>query len=72
MEGVIDLVYRLDGQVWIADYKTDLVSERELASQAAEYQVQARIYREAVSRCLGLDKVNFQFLFLRTGLAVQA
>ena len=72
MEGVIDLVYRLDGQVWIADYKTDSVTERELTSRAAESQVQARIYREAVSRCLGLDKVNFQFLFLRTGLAVQA
>jgi ATP-dependent helicase/nuclease subunit A len=23
MEGVIDLIYRLDDQIWIADYKTD-------------------------------------------------
>ena len=24
MEGVIDLIYRLDGRIWIADYKTDM------------------------------------------------
>ena len=27
MEGVIDLIYRLDGELWIADYKTDETAE---------------------------------------------
>ena len=71
MEGVIDLVYRLGGQVWVADYKTDRVRDEEVGSRAAEYHLQAKIYKEAVSRCLGVDKVGFQFLFLRNGRAVE-
>jgi ATP-dependent helicase/nuclease subunit A len=70
MEGVIDLVYRLGGQVWAADYKTDRVRDEEVGNRAAEYHLQAKIYKEAVSRCLGVDKVGFQFLFLRNGVAV--
>lgn len=70
MEGVIDLVYRLGGQVWVADYKTDRVRDEEVASRAAEYHLQAQVYKEAVSRCLGADKVGLQFLFLRNGVAV--
>jgi ATP-dependent helicase/nuclease subunit A len=71
MEGVIDLVYRLDGQIWIADYKTDRVREEEVAGRAAEYQQQARVYAEAVADSLGIDTVRAQLLFLRSGLAVE-
>ena len=70
MEGVIDLVYRLGGQVWAADFKTDRVPDAEVATRTAEYHLQAQIYKEAVSRCMGTDKVGFQFLFLRNGVAV--
>ena len=72
MEGFIDLVYRLDGRVWVADYKTDRLSDDEVAGRVADYHLQARVYAEAVSRCLGVEKVGFKFLFLRNGLAVQA
>ncbi|MBI3603163.1 MAG: UvrD-helicase domain-containing protein [Nitrospirae bacterium] len=72
MEGVIDLVYRLDGRVWIADYKTDRVADEELEARAAGYRVQAQIYREAVARSVGAESVGVQFLFLRNGRAVQA
>jgi ATP-dependent helicase/nuclease subunit A len=71
MEGVMDLVYRLDGRVWIADYKTDRVEPDELADRAARYGPQAAVYRAAVARCLGLADVGFQFIFLRNGVAVQ-
>jgi ATP-dependent helicase/nuclease subunit A len=71
MEGVIDLIYRLDGKVWIADYKTDRVEDRELAGRAADYQAQADVYRAAVTRCLGLVQVGFKFFFLRNGAAVE-
>jgi ATP-dependent helicase/nuclease subunit A len=71
MEGVMDVLYRLDGKVWIADYKTDRVEKDELASRAAEYAIQAQAYREAASRCLGLEQVGFKFMFVRSGSVVQ-
>lgn len=71
MEGVIDLIYRLDGRVWIADYKTDRVPEEGVAGRATDYVLQARVYSEAVSKCLGLEQVGFQFIFLRNGRAVE-
>lgn len=70
MEGVIDVLYRLDGRIWIADYKTDRGSDVALADLATHYQRQAHVYREAVTRCLALDQVGFKFIFLRNGTAV--
>jgi ATP-dependent helicase/nuclease subunit A len=70
MEGVIDVVYRLDGKIWIADYKTDRTSASEARIRAGSYAHQAAIYREAVTRCLGLAQPSFQFFFLRAGIAV--
>jgi ATP-dependent helicase/nuclease subunit A len=71
MEGVIDLIYRLDGRTWIADYKTDQVTQSEAPVKARQYAQQAAIYREAATRCLGLSQVSFQFLFLRAGVSVE-
>jgi ATP-dependent helicase/nuclease subunit A len=70
MEGVMDLIYRLDGKVWIADYKTDHVTKSEAPARAARYAQQAVIYRQAAAHCLGLSDVSFQFLFLRAGVSV--
>ncbi len=72
MEGVIDLIYRLDGRIWIADYKTDRVTELEAQTRAGRYSGQATIYREAASRCLGLSPLSFHFLFLRPGVSVES
>src|SRR5215831_2254918 len=71
MEGVIDLIYRLDGRTWIADYKTDHVTKSQAPGRAGRYLQQAAIYREAATRCLGLSDVSFQFLFLRAGVSVE-
>ncbi|MSR23661.1 MAG: hypothetical protein EXR96_01015 [Nitrospiraceae bacterium] len=70
MEGVIDVVYRLDGKIHLADYKTDRVQDCEVPARAAAYEGQARIYREAVSRCLGTTDVGVQLIFVRNGEAV--
>lgn len=70
MEGIIDLVYRLNGDIWIADYKTDHITQEEMAERAEEYRLQAQIYTEAVSRCVGGKPKGFQFIFLRTGTVV--
>ena len=71
MEGIIDIVYRLDDRVWVADYKTDQVSDEELPNRAATYSVQARVYAQAVSQCLGLENVGCKLVFLRSGRAVE-
>jgi len=71
MEGVIDLIYRLDGQVWVIDYKTDRVGDADMEARLEEYRFQGQVYKEAVKRCLGLDRVRVRFLFLRTGKAVE-
>jgi ATP-dependent helicase/nuclease subunit A len=70
MSGTIDLLYRLDGQVWIADYKTDSIKAEDAWARAEEYRTQADIYRAAVSRSMEIDSVSFQCIFLRPGLAV--
>ncbi len=70
MEGVIDLIYRLDDRIWIADYKTDDVAAEELQAIADRYRSQADSYSRAVTNSLGLPSVSFQFIFLRPGIAV--
>jgi ATP-dependent helicase/nuclease subunit A len=70
MEGVIDLIYRLDGRVWIADYKTDDVAAEDARARADRYRPQAEMYSRAVERSLGLSSLSFQFIFLRPGIAI--
>jgi ATP-dependent helicase/nuclease subunit A len=70
MEGVIDLLYRFDGELWIADYKTDLVSADQAAERAEQYRPQGRVYMSAVEQALGV-KPRFHCLFLRCGVAVE-
>jgi ATP-dependent helicase/nuclease subunit A len=70
MEGVIDLIYRLDDRTWIADYKTDDVVAEDIQTRADRYRPQAANYSRAVASALGLSSVLFQFIFLRPGIAV--
>jgi ATP-dependent helicase/nuclease subunit A len=70
MEGRIDLIYKRDGAVWLADYKTDRVTEADATERAEAYREQARIYTEAVRHALGHRPAGFKILFLRLGKAV--
>jgi ATP-dependent helicase/nuclease subunit A len=70
MEGVIDILYRLDGRLWVADYKTDAVRAEEAPAHAERYRVQSEIYKTAATRCLGEEPVSFQCLFLRCATVV--
>lgn len=70
MEGRIDLLYEKDGQVWVADYKTDRVTESEMADRVESYRPQARIYTEAVRQALGQTPAGFTLIFLRLGKTV--
>ncbi|MCP9456026.1 MAG: UvrD-helicase domain-containing protein [Nitrospira sp.] len=70
MEGVIDVIYRLDGTVWVADYKTDSVLAEEAITRAERYRIQAQVYKEAVRQGLKLEP-RFHCLFLRCGVAIE-
>lgn len=70
MTGTIDVIYRLDGQVWVADYKTDNVGEGELPELVRRYAWQAQVYQAAVRQALAIDAVGFQFIVLRQGLMI--
>jgi ATP-dependent helicase/nuclease subunit A len=70
MEGVIDLIYRLDGRIWIADYKTDDVEAEDVQTRTSHYRPQAEMYSRAVESALGLSSLSFQFIFLRPGVAI--
>ena len=70
MEGVIDLIYRLDDRIWIADYKTDDIAAEDVQARVDLYRSQADNYSRAVAASLGLASLSFQFVFLRPGIAV--
>jgi ATP-dependent helicase/nuclease subunit A len=71
MEGVIDLIYRLDGELWIVDYKTDTISADQAAARAEQYRTQSEVYKTAARQSLGVDLVRFHCLFLRCATAVE-
>jgi ATP-dependent helicase/nuclease subunit A len=71
MEGVIDLIYRLDGELWVADYKTDAISADQAAARAEQYRTQSEVYKVAVQESLGVESVRVHCLFLRCATAVE-
>lgn len=72
MDGVIDLIYRIDGRLYVADYKTDKISEEEIPRRMKEYSLSGGIYTEAVRMCLKADVSGFKLIFLRLGKSVDA
>jgi ATP-dependent helicase/nuclease subunit A len=71
MEGVIDVLYQLDGELWVADYKTDRFESHDLMARAETYRSQTEAYRRGVSLSLGVNHVRARLLFLRTGASME-
>lgn len=71
MEGVIDVLYEKEGNLYLADYKTDRVQRKDLSSVMERYYRQAEIYSEAVCRSLQREVKGFKLIFLRLGEAIQ-
>jgi ATP-dependent helicase/nuclease subunit A len=71
VHGVIDVIYRLDGRIWIGDYKTDAVTAKEVPERAERYRVQMMLYKTAAQRSLRMSSVSAQVLFLRCGVGVE-
>jgi ATP-dependent helicase/nuclease subunit A len=66
VRGVIDLLYRQDGRLRVADFKTDRISLGGAQQRAQRYADQGRDYCHAVSSALG-ESCGFEVIFLRTG-----
>ncbi len=71
MEGVMDVLYEKEGNLYLADYKTDRVRREDLSRAMESYHHQAHIYSEAVRRSLQRDLAGFKLIFLRLGEAIQ-
>jgi ATP-dependent helicase/nuclease subunit A len=71
MEGVIDLIYEQNGLLYLADYKTDRIDNRELRRGAERYRQQAEIYTQAAKQSLRREVAGFKLIFLRVGEAVE-
>ena len=65
VRGAIDLIYRKDGRVWVADYKTSDADERNVAALRAGFAAQGRAYCRAVERAWAESGVGFRLIFLR-------
>lgn len=70
MRGIIDILYKIDDRINIADYKTDYVTIADLPIKAEKCRHQKEVYVEAVRRCLKIDNPVFKLIFLRIGKAV--
>lgn len=70
MRGVIDIIYKKDGRIIIADYKTDHVSITDLPVMAGKYLYQKEIYIDAVKRSRHVNNQEFKLIFLRLGKAI--
>jgi len=70
MDGVIDLIYELDGRLYVADYKTDAVDAASARSAAERYLTQAEVYGRAVREGFGRQVDAFRCLFLRPAVAI--
>ncbi|MDO8546972.1 MAG: 3'-5' exonuclease, partial [Nitrospirales bacterium] len=71
MEGRIDLLYEKDGGLWVADYKTDRITEAEVVGRMETYRPQAEAYTKAVRQSFGRTPAGFKLIFLRLGASVQ-
>ncbi|MDE0144764.1 MAG: UvrD-helicase domain-containing protein [Nitrospira sp.] len=71
MEGVIDVMYRRDQQLWIADYKTHRVESHSVEQVVQDSRAQMKIYRRAAESALAQGPVRTQLIFLRSGLSVE-
>jgi ATP-dependent exoDNAse (exonuclease V) beta subunit len=65
VRGTIDLVYRKDGRVVAADFKSEAAAPRGLNVLREKYRRQGEDYRAAVARAWGIADVEFRLIFLR-------
>jgi ATP-dependent helicase/nuclease subunit A len=69
IQGVIDCLYQDAAGAWhILDFKTNDVSAKRVAEEAARYELQLQVYAIAIERALGKSPKELVLHFLRPGL----
>jgi ATP-dependent helicase/nuclease subunit A len=72
VQGVADLAVLLPQEIWLLDFKTDEVTERELPERVERYRPQLKLYAIALQRIyhLPVTECRLQFLSARTGVQI--
>jgi ATP-dependent exoDNAse (exonuclease V) beta subunit len=71
LEGFVDLLVELDGELVVVDYKTDRVDEARLDDLLTKYAVQGAAYALALEEALGREVERCVFVFARRGAAIE-
>lgn len=70
VQGVIDLAVILPAEVWLIDFKTDLVEPGELPERVAVYKLQMALYSAALEKIYGRPVTQQWLHFLYLGQSV--
>ncbi len=70
LEGYVDLVGVTDQGVEVVDYKTDNLTEGEIAERMSRYELQGEAYRLAVEMVVGTEVEKVTFVFATLGQEV--
>jgi len=71
LRGIIDVVYRWKGHIWVADYKTTVVQSEVRDQVVAKYRGQAIAYQLALKRVFEESPIRATIIFLRNGTSVE-
>jgi ATP-dependent helicase/nuclease subunit A len=71
IRGQVDLWFEEAGELVIVDYKTDAVTTVEAHQRARDYELQLKLYAQAVERIAGLAPDRAWLHFLRPNVAIE-
>lgn len=70
VNGIMDAVFEgKDGEIFIADYKSDNIKEQDIAAKTAFYSAQTDFYKAAAREIFKTNKVSAAVVFLRPARA---
>ena len=68
IRGFIDLLYRIEDQWYLLDYKTNAITAAQVTQTAEKYRLQMMGYATAVEQALGIAPANMVLSFLAPGV----
>jgi ATP-dependent helicase/nuclease subunit A len=71
VEGIVDLVFEEDGELVLADYKTDGIAAEQAIDQAAHHAPQLRLYGRGLTQASGLPVKERLVVFTSLGREVK-
>jgi ATP-dependent helicase/nuclease subunit A len=71
IQGVVDLAVVLPNELWLVDFKTDVVKAHELEDKARLYEPQLKLYARALSGIYRRPVSEAWLYFLSLGEAVE-